>query len=35
MAANLITATGRRLADIPDSELDELLRQAAGWPAAA
>ena len=35
MAANLITATGRRLADIPDSQLDELLRQAAGRPAAA
>ena len=35
MAANLITSTGRRLTDIPDSELDDLLRQAAGWPAAA
>ena len=35
MAANLINATGRRLTDIPDSEIDDLLRQAAGWPAAA
>jgi hypothetical protein len=35
MAANLLNSTGRRLTDVPDCELDALLRQAAGWPAAA